>query len=118
MVAELEGLREAIENSIITLATVTPEGNPYAILVMYAKLKDDKIIITDNYMETTVNNLTNNKKVCIVFSEGEDGWRIKGEAEYFDSGIWLDYVKSLEENEGLPAKGAVVINVSSIDELG
>ena len=38
--------------------------------------------------------------------------------EYFDSGIWLDYVKSLEENEGLPAKGAVVINVSSIDELG
>jgi hypothetical protein len=69
-------------------------------------------------MKTTINNIKNNPQVSLVFWEGEKGWRIDGKVEYYDSGEWLDFVKSLEENKGEPANGDLVINVEEINELG
>ncbi|MDD5639155.1 MAG: hypothetical protein PHO28_04620 [Candidatus Pacebacteria bacterium] len=36
---------------------------------------------------------------------------ILGKAKYYKKGEWLNYVKKLKENKGLPAKGAIVIKV-------
>ncbi len=115
---EIEKIKDKIENSIIALASVSSEGKPHNIAVEVNKVKDGKIIITDNYMKTTINNIKNNPDVSLVFWEGGKGWRINGEAEYYDSGKWLMFVKSLKENEGHPAKGAIVINVEEVRELG
>lgn len=115
---EIENIKNKIENATIAVASVNGGRKPHNICIMYAKVKDSKIIITNNYMKTTINNIKNNPYVSLVFWEGEKGWRINGKVKYYDSGDWLDFVKSLGENEGLPAKGALVINVEEIRELG
>lgn len=69
-------------------------------------------------MKTTVENLKKNQNICLAFFEGEEGWRIDGKAKYYNSGKWLEFVKELKENKDMPAKGAVVIEVEEIRELG
>src|SRR3989338_1526488 len=78
----------------------------------------NNIIITDNYMKISVENIKYNPNVSLVFWEGEKGWRIDGKAEYCNSGDYLKFVKSLKENKEHPAKGVIVINVEKIQELG
>ena len=115
---KLKDIKEKIEKATVAVATVTKDSKPYAIVIMYAKVIDNKIIITDNYMKTTVENIKNNPNVSLVFWQGEEGWRISGTVTYHSSGRWLDYVKSLKENQGFPAKGALIINVEEITKLG
>jgi len=69
-------------------------------------------------MKTTIENLKNNPYISLVFWEKENGWRIDGKAEYYNSGKWLDFVKSLPENKEFSPKGAIVISVENITELG
>ncbi len=115
---EVEKIKNKIEKATIAVASVNSEGKPHNICIMYAKVKEGKIIITNNYMKTTIDNIKNNPYVSLVFWEGEKGWRINGKAEYYDSGKWLDFVRDLKENKGLPAKGAVIINIEDVRELG
>ncbi len=118
---EVQDIKDKIENKIVAVATVNSEGKPHNIAIIYAKIKDDKIIITDNYMRRTTENIKNNPNVSLVFWEGkegnEKGWRVDGKAEYHNSGKWLEFVKSLKENKGLSAKGAIVIEVEEVKEL-
>lgn len=115
---EIETIKDKIENAIVALSTVTPDNKPHTIAVEVNKIEDNKIIITNNQMKTTIDNIKNNPNVSLVFWEGEKGWRIDGNTEYYDSGKYLDFVKSLKENEGLPAKGAIVVNIEKIEVLG
>ena len=115
---KIEDIKDKIENAIVALATVTSEGKPHNIAIMDAKVKDGKIIITDNYMKITIEDIKSNPSISLVFWEGEKGWRVDGKAEYYDSGEWLDFVKSLKENKRFSPKGALVINVEEIKELG
>ena len=115
---EINDIKDKLERATIAVATVNSKGNPHNIAIMYAKVKDGKVIITNNYMKTTINNIKNNPNVSLVFWEGKKGWRIDGRVKYYDSEEWLDFVKSLKENKGYPAKGALVINVGEIKELG
>ena len=118
---KIEEIKDKIENAIVALASVNSEGKPHAIAVACIKVKDGKIIITDNYMRTTIKNIKSNLNVSLVFWEGEEGkeigYRIDGKAEYHNSGKWLDFVKGLEENKDMPSKGAIVINVEEIRGL-
>jgi len=115
---EIREIKDKIEKAIIAVATVDSENKPHVIAVMYVKIKDDKIVITNNYMSSTLKNLNNNPNVSLVFWEKEKGWRIDGRAEYFNSGEWLDFVKGLPENKGESANGALVIDIENIKELG
>lgn len=115
---KIEEIKDKIEKATVAVATVDVENRPHAIAIMYAKVKDGRVVITNNYMSSTIKNLESNPYVSLVFWEGENGWRIDGKVEYFDSGEWLDYVKGLSENEGEAANGALVIEVLNIKELG
>ncbi len=115
---DINDIKDNIEKAIIAVATINSKRNPHNTPIMYAKIKGGKIIITNNYMKTTIENIKNNPNVCLIFWEGEKGWRINGKAEYYDSGKWLNFVKSLKENKGEPANGALVINVEEVKELG
>ena len=114
----IEDIKDKIEKATIAVATVDAENKPHAIAIMYAKVKDGKVVISNNYMKSTVENLKNNPYVSLVFWEGEKGWRVDGKVEYFDSGEWLDFVKSLPENKGESANGALVVDVENVKELG
>ena len=114
----INDIKNQLEKATIAVATIDSDNKPHAIAIMYAKVNEDKIIITNNYMKTTIENLKKNPYISLVFWKGEKGWRVDGKTEYYDSGKWLDFVKSMKENEGEPANGALVIEVENIKELG
>jgi predicted pyridoxine 5'-phosphate oxidase superfamily flavin-nucleotide-binding protein len=113
----IKDILKEFQGSTIAVSTVKADA-PHTIFILYPKVALGKIIITDNYMKTTVENIKNNQKICLAFFEGEKGFRINGKAKYYDSGKWLEFVKKLPENKGMPAKGAVVIEIEEIKELG
>ena len=115
---KIEDIKNKLEKATIAVATVDADNKPHAIAIMYAKVKDGKVVITNNYMNSTIKNLEGNPYVSLVFWEGERGWRVDGKVEYFDSGEWLDFVKGLPENEGFAANGALVVDIESVKELG
>jgi predicted pyridoxine 5'-phosphate oxidase superfamily flavin-nucleotide-binding protein len=104
---------------IVVLATSSLEGEPQAILVEVNQVKDDKIIITDNEMETTRKNLLENNKVALLAFEEDYSYCLKilGEAEYCIKGEYFDFVKNLETNKRRSPKGAVVITVKEVIEF-
>ena len=114
---KIKDIKEKLEKSTIAFSTINKD-KPHTVFILYPKIKDNKIIITDNYMKTSVENLKKNQNICLAFFEGEKGWRINGNADYQSSGKWLDFVKELKENEGMPAKGAIVVDIEEIKELG
>ena len=114
---EVEDIKEIIEKNPLALATIK-EGKPYVIAVAYVKVKDGKIIITNNYMKTTVENIKNNKDISLaVWNKKWEGDQLNGEAEHYDSGKYLEFVKSLEENKNESPKGAIVVKINEIKKL-
>lgn len=125
MVKMNEEMKELIENNIIALASVDKIGNPHNIAVAYPKVvSENQIIITDNFMSETIQNILNNNNISLIvwstdWQNLEDcyGYEIKGTVEYLTSGKWLDFVKNLDKNKGLPAKGALLITINKIKKL-
>jgi predicted pyridoxine 5'-phosphate oxidase superfamily flavin-nucleotide-binding protein len=114
-----EEIKQMIEENPVAVSTITNNNKPYTIAVAFVKIKDDKIIITNNHMKKTIENLKQNSNISLaVWNSKWEGYQINGLAEYFEQGEWLEFVKSLEENKEEPCKGAIVINVNDIKELG
>jgi len=108
-----------IENNPVSLATVMHGNKPNLIAVAYVKVCDgDKIVITDNFMNQTLDDIRNNTNICLAcWNKDFEGIKIIGKAEYYTDGEWLQYVKSLKENEGCPAKGAIIIRAEKVFRL-
>jgi len=69
----------------------------FAIIQGTAFSSNDGIVTVEDEHKI-YNNINKNNNICLAFFEGEKGWRINGKAEYHTSGKWLDFVKSLKEN--------------------
>jgi len=112
----LSEIKNIIENNPVALATVMKDGKPNVLGVAYIKVvSDTEIIITDNYMNQTLQDILNNKNVCLLaWDETLKGYKMIGQAEYFSSGKCVDFVKCLPDNAGLPAKGAILVKVEKI----
>ena len=66
-------------------------------------------------MNQTIKDIKNNPNVALLGWDKEMvGYKLLGKANYFDTGKWADKVKSLKENKGVPAKGALLITVNKI----
>ncbi len=109
-------IKKLIEENPVAIATVMANGKPNAIGVAYVKVvSDSEIVITDNYMNQTSKDIQNDKNVCLlVWDKDMKGYKMIGQADYFSSGKWTEYVKNLLENKGLPAKGAILVKVEKI----
>ncbi|GBE19686.1 pyridoxamine 5'-phosphate oxidase [archaeon BMS3Abin17] len=112
-----EEVKKMIEENPVALATIK-DGNPYVITVAFVKVKDDKIVITNNYMTNTINNIKDNPNVSLaVWNKDWKGYQINGKAEYFEEGEWHDFVKAIEENKDEACRGAIVVEVNKIKRL-
>ena len=115
---KLSEVKDLIENNPMALATVR-DNKPHVIAVACVKVVDDKLLITDNYMNRTIDNIKQNKNVALtVWDKGWKGCNITGEAEYFESGEWLEKVKQDPNNNGMPAKGAILVTVTKMIPIG
>lgn len=118
-------IKNLLEGEIVALSTVNNSGEPHSIAIAYPKVvSKSKVVITDNFMEETVNNIKTNSSVSLLVwsKDWEDvdncyGYELKGECEYHDSGKWKEFVENMEENEEFPAKGALLVKAEKIKEL-
>ena len=116
-------LKKLIEENAMALATVGADGKPHCIAVAFVKVvSDSQILITDNYMVETRNNIKNSASVSLAvwnknWKEECRGYALEGQAEHYTSGQWYDRIKALPENKGEPAKGAILITIEKIKKL-
>jgi predicted pyridoxine 5'-phosphate oxidase superfamily flavin-nucleotide-binding protein len=115
-----EESKKIIEENPVAFATVDLNSNPNVIGVAYVKVvSPDEVIITDNFMKQTKENVDSNRNVCLaVWDQDWNGYKLIGQAEYFTVGKWKKYVEQMPENKDLAAKGAILITVSQIIKLG
>lgn len=114
---KLSNIKNLIEKNPIAFATVS-KNKPNVIGIAFVKvLSKDKLLITDNYMRSTIKNiLENNNVALVVWNKNLKGYKLIGKAKYYKSGKFLELVKSMKENKKLPSKGAIVVKVSKIIE--
>lgn len=108
--------KKLIEANPISLATIDESNRPHVIAVAYVKVISlNQILITNNFMIQTIKNIKHNNQVSLVVWDSK--WKdcqLTGTAKYFTTGKWKNYVKKMKENEGLPAKGALIITLASL----
>ncbi len=112
-------IKKIIENNPVALATCV-KNKPHVIAVANVKvIGKDAVVITDNLMKICKQNILKNHNIALaVWDKKWDGYRIKGTAKYYAKGKWLNFVKSIKENKGYSAKGAILIKVNEIVKLG
>ncbi len=112
-------LKSDLEGKIVSLATADNVGNPNIIACEINKITDDgKIIITNNQMGKTVENIVSTKKAAILYTDLVKTWfRITGEVAYNTKGEWFDFVKHLETNKKWQPKGVLIIKIKKIEDI-
>jgi predicted pyridoxine 5'-phosphate oxidase superfamily flavin-nucleotide-binding protein len=109
-------LKDIIESNPLALSTVMLDGNPNVIGVACVKVvSDDQVLISDIYMHQTIEDISHHPRVAlVVWNKESGGHKLIGVAQHFNSGEWLDKVKSIPENKNMPVKGAILVTVSQI----
>ncbi|MBN1973208.1 MAG: pyridoxamine 5'-phosphate oxidase family protein [Sedimentisphaerales bacterium] len=97
------------------VATSSGTGVPNVAYIKYLKVIDDKtVLIADNYLSKTRDNILNNGKIAFVVLNSDKGsYQIKGTSERFEKGPMYDEVQRWVP-ERFPRAAAVVIKVEEI----
>ncbi len=119
MTKRMKTLFEKVPTAI--LATATVDGTPNAVPVGAKKIIDDEtILISDQFFNKTLENLTANPSVAITWWEGHEGYQIKGTAtvettgqRFEDTARWMEE-RSAKAGFPLKSKGAVIIHVDAV----
>ena len=101
------------------LATATKDGKPNAVPITFTKvLSDDEILLMDNFMQKTRQNIDENPVVAVSVwdMESKNGYQFKGRARVESSGKTFDegseWVKSKVPK--LNPNAAVIVKVDEI----
>lgn len=118
-----DNIKRILSENATSLSTLNDDNSIHSIAVACIKAVDDtKLLITDNFMKVTKENIERNPNMTLLVWDGD--WRdenckayeIKGRAEYFKDGKWREIVKKDADNEGLSRKGAILLNIELIKE--
>ncbi len=99
------------EGKEIILATCSKDCNPNANIVISLGFIDDKLLIADCQMETTLKNLKENKRICII----SNYYRLKGSTQIFSSGKYFDLC--VAKDKDYKVKNAILIKVKEVFDL-
>jgi len=97
------------------VATCNQEGIPNVIYIKYLKVIDDEtVLIADNYLSKTRDNILSNGKIAfVVLDKEKDSFQIKGTAERLTEGDMFDEVQKWVPDK-LPRVAAVIMRVESV----
>ena len=95
----------------LVLSTSSKLWIPHANIVISLWFVDDKLLVADCQMVTTIKNLKENAYVCVV----ADYYRICGNAEIYTSGKYFDI--AIKKNDGYTVKNAIVISINEIVDM-
>jgi len=108
----------AAEAKVFVLATATKDGKPNAVPIGFGRVfSDDEILLMDNFMLKTRQNIDANPIVAVsVWANGKGGYQFKGTARVESSGNFFDeevqWVKSRAPK--LIPKAAIIVKVDEI----
>jgi predicted pyridoxine 5'-phosphate oxidase superfamily flavin-nucleotide-binding protein len=105
------------ETRLWVLATADSDGMPNAVPIRWTKiLANDTLMLVDNFMKKSVDNIAVNPKAAISVWKDSTGYQFKGTASVETSGVNFENGKKmvLEGNPKLNPKGVVILRVDSI----
>jgi len=112
-------MMDAIEKeNVVFLATANQYKRPNVVPIGFARPLDNKtILIVDNYMKKTRENLENNPQASLVPRDASKcPYQFKGRVEIYTSGKYfndaVDWAKSVMSE--LPAKAAILFKVEEV----
>src|SRR4030042_3872965 len=94
------------KENLIILATIDGRNKPHANIVASLGLIDDKILIANNQMQTTIKNLQKSKVACLISMNDNLYIRVKGKVEIFDSGKYFEICRTADKD--YPPKHAIL----------
>ena len=105
------------ETDIWVLSTADRNGIPNAVPILFTALtENNRLLLVDNFMKKTVDNIAANPNVSISVWKDATGYQFKGKAIIETSGSNYEIGKKVvqaKEPELIP-KGAIVVDVDSI----
>ena len=116
-----EDIKKLIEDNGVSFATVNEFNQPHIIIVADIKITSkNQILIADNFMKNTVENLKNNNNVSIMIWDKKltaksVAYEIIGTAQYFSEGRWKEEAHNIDPN--CKTKGAILVTVKKIKKL-
>jgi predicted pyridoxine 5'-phosphate oxidase superfamily flavin-nucleotide-binding protein len=99
------------------LGTCSKDGIPNICYVGAKFLTEDgKIVIVDNYMLKTKDNVLENPNVSLLMRREKEAYQLKGHCTYLTEGALFGEARTWMKAKGekYPAKGALVIEVEEI----
>ncbi len=111
-------MMEALEKDLVFLATASPDNVPNVVPIGFARpIDEDNILIADNYMNKTRQNLEKNPQISLVTKDATKcPFQFKGKAFIYESGKYFDTVTEWGENAmtKLTPKAAILMKVEEI----
>lgn len=109
---------DALEKDLIFLATASSDGVPNVVPIGFARpIDEETILIADNYMNKTRQNLEKNPWISLVTKDATKcPFQFKGKVEIFESGKYFDTVTEWGQNAmtKLTPKAAILMKVEEI----
>jgi len=99
------------EGKEIVVATCSKSGEPNANVNLSLGFVDNKLLVADFKMATTIKNLKENKKICVVAGY----YKIKGTAELFTSGEYFDMC--VKKITNFKPKTAILVSVKEVFDM-
>ena len=97
---EVKKLFEA--QGLVAFGTADKEGKPNVVPILWHTILDDEtVLILDNYMRTSKQNLMENANVCISFWDPEtnEAYKIKGIGTYHAEGTIYEAGKKFMQSK-------------------
>ena len=116
---KLTQYRNLIENNPCHIATINKDFTPNLSVASDIKVLDDEtILISNNEMIHTPDNILINGNVCLTsFNDKWAGLRITGFATYYTEGKYFDICNNYFNNETATPKGAIIIKIKKLEGI-
>lgn len=113
-----QAVRDVLEKAEMwVLATANLDNTPNAVPINFVKVLDDKrILLVDNMMKKTRENIAANPKVAVTVWHEHDGYQLKGKAHVETSGAYVDEAVATVQKvlPHVTPKGVVIVDVDTI----
>ncbi|GEM_PF-1266181 len=115
---QLTKYKKLIEHNPCHIATVNCNSlTPNLAVASDIKILDDTtILISNNEMVHTPDNILNNENVVLTsFNEKYAGLRLTGIAHYYTQGHYFDLCNKYFNNETATPKGVIIISIKQVE---
>ncbi len=107
--------KEVFEKDQEIVLGTTFNEEPNLNVVLSVGFFDEKLLIADCQMNTTLKNLKSNNKICVYAKKNNTYLRLKGTVEIFNSGKYFEKCK--EVCDGYNPKNAILISIKEVFDL-